>query len=147
MSDPTAIQILHNFKEVAALAQKFIDEKNEGVRFLIWRSSHYFAALQDELGIPAGWINALSYEGLLNGVSLHQCQFNAATGAVTIGGHITTAPAFGWTGGHAPAYYQAVNTKGKTGVEVVAEELRKATASKYLRGLGLTDTAIAQAMK
>lgn len=150
---PTAIQMLRNFKQVAALAQAFLDCPNEIVKYCLYREEPTLRSIPRELlGVSAGWINACDADGLLDNVSVHQCNVDAEAKTVSINGAppvpvTATSPTQGWAtaDGHPPDFYQPLGRVNKSGADIVAEFLRQATTSSYLRGLGLTEEAIAAA--
>jgi hypothetical protein len=150
---PTAIQMLRNFKQVAALVQAFLDCPNELVKYCLYREEPMLRSIpRDSLGVSAGWINACSYDGLLDNVSVFQCSVDDSARTVSINGAApipvtATSPTNGWaTGdGQPPDFYQPLGLVNKSGADIVADFLRQSTSSSYLRGLGLTEEAIAAA--
>jgi hypothetical protein len=151
---PTAIQMLHNFKSTAALAQAFLDCPNEMAKYCLYREEPLLRSIPREmLGVSAGWINACSYDGLLDGVSVFQCSVDEFARTVSINGAppipiTATSPTNGWaTGdGRPPDFYQPLARVNKSGADIVADFLRQSAAgSQYLRNLGLTEEAIAAA--
>jgi hypothetical protein len=151
---PTAIQMLRNFKQVAALVQAFLDCPNELVKYCLYREEPMLRSIpRDSLGVSAGWINACSYDGLLDGVSVFQCSVDDSARTVSINGAspvpvTASSPANGWaTGdGQPPDFYQPLGRVSKSGADIVADFLRQSAAgSQYLRNLGLTEEAIAAA--
>lgn len=145
-SQPQAIQMLRSFKDVAARVDKFFALPNDGEKYLYWRNDPLLRALQDQLGIKPGWINAVDSEGLLDGVTVHQCQWSALKDAFVVNRVQVSDPVFSWNGGSPPAYYQPLANVGKSGAEVVASFLRMFTNNAYLASKGLTEDAITQAM-
>jgi hypothetical protein len=153
-TEPTALQLLHNFKTAAALVQAFLDCPNEMVKYCLYYEEPLLHAVPfNQLGISAGWINACNYDGLLNGVSVHQCNVDSLGQTVSISGgapvQVTaTSPTVGWAtaDGRPPNFYVPLRRVSGSGTDIVANFLRQGLMSSYLRGLGLTEEAIAAAI-
>lgn len=144
-NSPSAILMLRDFKSYAAAAQNFLDLPTIPEKFLFWTSTTSIWPLQKYLGVNGNWINALSYDGLANGVMLPQCHFDKAANKVTIDGKPVDNPTLGWAtaDGQAPAQYKPLGPPAAaTGADILAMFLKVGTQSSYLRGLGLTQEAI-----
>lgn len=141
---PAAIMMLHDFKAYAAAAQNFLDLPTVPEKFGFWHASQGLWPLQDYLGITANWINALSYDGLANGVGLAHTSFDKAANKLVVNGAPVDGPTLGWATAddQAPSYYKPLGHVNGSGADVVANFLRNSMQSSYLRGLGLTQEAI-----
>jgi hypothetical protein len=130
--EPVALQMLHDFKGFAAKIDSFRAQPNDGAKYLYlqgngpWPTNEY-------LGITPGWVNAVAYEGLLNGRSVWSFR-----------GDPTTAQ-FSWTGGMPPAQYVAPQNIADGHIVLQKCLLDASAASPYLQSLGLTSEAIAAA--
>lgn len=144
---PSAILMLRGFKTYAAMAQNFLDIANEAVKYAYYNATPAIHALQDYLGISAGWINAMDYDCLVDGVLLKTCRFDAASGAVIINGKPVVDPAIAWAtvDGNPPPPYKPLRHVEGSGADLLTAFLHAGTQSAYLKSLGLTDEAIAAA--
>lgn len=146
---PLAVGMLRDFHNVAARIDKFLSLPNDGVKYVYWRNDSQLRALQSQLGISAGWINAVDNEGLLNDISVHQCTYDQTKGKLLILGTPVVDARFTWDNGLMPDYYHSLSVReGANGSDLLAGYLRAASASRHLReDYGLTEAAIIEAQQ
>lgn len=129
-AEPVALQMLHDFSHVAAKIDAFKAQPNEGARYLYYTQNAPWPT-NEYMGITPGWLNAVEYEGELNGQPVSNFR-----------GDPTTA-IFTWAHSMPPGYYvpPATIADGRTVLTKFLADM--ANASPYLRSLGLTQEAIA----
>lgn len=129
---PLALLLLQSFSWVVGQMDRFKALPNDGAKYLLFVNGMNPRPPQELLGITAGWLNAVAYEGLLDGKPVSSYT-EAPAGAV-----------FTWAHSVPPAYYVPLATTADSRSSLVGYLTQMSQESSYLRGLGLTAEAIAE---
>ena len=127
--EPVALQMLHDFNGFAAKIDAFNKQPNDGAKYLYLRDNGPFPT-NEFMGITPGWVNAVFYEGELDGRNVSSFRGDPAVAKFT------------WALGVPPSIYAAPTpVDGRTALKAYLTSA--SSQSAYLRNLGLTPEAIA----
>lgn len=144
--EPVAIEMLHNFREYADKIDTFRELESDAEKYVFWHSEYLWPP-RDMMGITDGWVNAMSYLALANGVKVTMYSWDKASGKIKRKGQTVDNPTLTWNthDGNPPDYFQDLRAI-QPGKVVLAQYLVNASnTSAYLRALGLTPAAIGDA--